>query len=143
MIKAVVIALVAGLGFCGTVKVSENFWDDYNTQYKKEMHQKEELVHKVHRLANSVIIARDNLKYGELEASPENLDDVIKQIEETDGWLKMRVLDSLKEWRKGNFVDTVKVHNIIWNKLEGNIGKAIDVDQAEVDRLLEKYDYNK
>ena len=115
-----------------------------NIGLKKKGYTEEqwEIINDVHAMANTVINAVDGRKFALIDPSPENLDRVIEQIEGYDDFLT-EILPALKEWRKGNFINTVKVHNHVWNMLNGNIGKATAPSEDGILNMLDLYDYSK
>lgn len=115
-----------------------------NIGLKKKGYTEEqwEIVEDVHAMANVVISAVDGRRSELVDPSPENLDKVIAQIESHEDFLT-EILPALKEWRKGNFIDTIKVHNHVWDMLNGNIGRAIAPSEEGIQEMLNLYDYSK
>lgn len=110
---------------------------------KKEYTEEQiEIIDEVHAMANVVTNAIDGRKSELVDPSPENLDRVIAQIESHEDFLT-EILPALKEWRKGNFINTVKVHNHVWDMLNGNMGKAIAPNEHGILEMLDLYDYSK
>lgn len=114
-----------------------------NMGLKKKGYTQEQIdiIDEVHAMANTVIDAVDGRKFELVDPSPKNLDRVIAQIESHENFLT-EILPALKEWRKGNFIDAVKVHNHVWNMLNGNMGKAITPSEAGIQEMLNLYNYN-
>lgn len=94
----------------------------------------------VHRMSNSIIKAKDNRKYGQLEITPENIDIAISSLELV-GDLSTRsyIEDQLNKWKEGDFDNAVTVHNFVWDILEGEVGKAIAVDRNAVRETKAKH----
>lgn len=115
--------------------------EDIGLRKKGYTDEQIEIVSEVHAMSNIVINAVDGRKFELVDPSPQNLDRVIEQIESYDNFLT-EILPALKEWRKGNFIDTVKVHNHVWNMLEGNIGRAVSPSKAGIQEMLNLYNYN-
>lgn len=115
--------------------------EDIGLRKKGYTDEQIEIVSEVHAMSNIVINAVDGRKFELVDPSPQNLDRIIEQIESYDNFLT-EILPALKEWRKGNFIDTVKVHNHVWNMLEGNIGRAVSPSKAGIQEMLNLYNYN-
>ncbi|MDU3335310.1 DUF6241 domain-containing protein [Paraclostridium bifermentans] len=112
----------------GRAKSSEKF------EYKDE-----ELYSLVHWISNPVIKSKKNKRIGFLEPSPENIDKMIYILDKSQLGPHKFFIKSLNEWKKGNFVEVEEVHNTAWKMLDGNVGRAIDRDEYEINKLKEKY----
>lgn len=94
----------------------------------------------VHRMANSIIIARDNRKYGQIEITPENIDIAISCLSlVNDESTRNFIEEQLTKWKNGDFDNAVMVHNFVWDILEGEVGKARAVDKSAVRKTKAKY----
>lgn len=115
-----------------------------NIGLKKKGYTEEQwqIIEDVHAMANTVIDSIDGRKFALIDPSPQNLDEIIKQIESHEDFLT-EILPALKEWRKGNFIDTVEVHNHVWDMLNGNIGEAVSPSKEGIQEMLNSYDYSK
>lgn len=97
----------------------------------------------IHRMSNSIIIARDNRKIGHIDINPQNIDIAISSLTYIQDKNARDYLNSLlMKWKEGNFNNAVEVHNFVWDMLNGNVGKAKSVDYSEVDKIVNKY-FNK
>ncbi|MGL5348899.1 MAG: DUF6241 domain-containing protein [Peptostreptococcaceae bacterium] len=93
----------------------------------------------IHQMSNSIIIATDNRKYGEVEITPKNINiaiAVLKQIRSNDA--RDYLYSNLLRWKDGDFSNAVSVHNYVWELLDGEVGKAALVDYKKVEKVLNK-----
>ena len=51
----------------------------------------------------------------------------------------MHLRNSLTKWKKGDFSNAVKVHNYVWEMLGGNVGKAEELDNDQINKIINKY----
>ena len=94
----------------------------------------------VHRMSNSVIKAKDNRKYGKIEITPDHIDIAISCLSlVNDESTRSFIEGQLMEWKEGNFDNAVMIHNFVWDILNGEVGKAIAVDQNAVRKIRAKY----
>lgn len=94
----------------------------------------------IHEMANSIIKAVDDRKYGIVEITPESVDIAITSLGYVkDNGVKEYLNRQLLNWKKGNFDNAVEVHNYVWNILGGEVGKAISIKQGEVNKIKSKY----
>ena len=64
----------------------------------------------------------------------------IKGVENIeDDYDRMHLRNSLTKWKKGDFSNAVKVHNYVWEMLGGNIGKAEELDNDQINKIINKY----
>ena len=47
-----------------------------------------------------------------------------------------QISDELKKWLSLDFSNGVEVHNYVWNKLDGNIGKAKELDEEKIQQVI-------
>lgn len=93
----------------------------------------------IHRMSNTIIIATDNRKYGEVEITPKNINiamAVLKYVKNNDA--RDYLYNGLAKWKKGDFSNAVSVHNYVWDLLDGEVGKAAFVDHSKVEKVLNK-----
>ncbi|MGL5315164.1 MAG: DUF6241 domain-containing protein [Peptostreptococcaceae bacterium] len=94
----------------------------------------------VHRMSNSIIKAKDNRKYGQIEITPENIDIAISSLDLVgDSSTRSYIKDQLNKWKDGDFDNAVTIHNFVWDILEGEVGKAIAVDRNAVREIKAKH----
>lgn len=56
-----------------------------------------------------------------------------------DDYDRMHLRNSLTKWKKGDFSNAVKVHNYVWEMLDGNVGKAEELDNDQINKIINKY----
>ena len=87
---------------------------------------------KVHHMANTIIIADDGQIWGQNEITREAVTQMVNELKGQDDYLS----DQLKKWLELDFSNGVEVHNYVWNKLDGNIGKARELDEEKVEQVI-------
>jgi hypothetical protein len=128
-----------------TVSYSDSYQGLLDKEYdkansdKKFEYKQDDIYNLVHWISNPVIKAKGNQKIGLIEPTPENIDKLITILEKTPIAHQDFFIKSLKEWKKGDFVDVKDVHNTAWKMLDGNIGKAKSPDDFAINNLKEKY----
>lgn len=85
----------------------------------------------VHQMSNNLIVSSDGVKWGEQAVTLENIDLGIKMLK-NDSY----IVSELNKWKKGEFKNSVEVHNYCWRILEGNVGKAKGLSQEGIDVAL-------
>lgn len=91
-----------------------------------------ECYEKVHYMANTIIIADDGQVWGQSEISRDSVNEMINELRGQDDYLS----DELKKWLSLDFSNGVEVHNYVWNKLDGNIGKAKELDEEKIQQVI-------
>ena len=86
----------------------------------------------VHRMANTIIIAEDGNIWGKDEITEDNIDKVLYQLNGRDEYLDTE----LKKWKGLDFSNGVEVHNYVWTKLGGTIGKAKSLDEQSIETIV-------
>lgn len=86
----------------------------------------------VHYMANTIIIADDGQIWGQNDITKEAVTEMINQLKGRDDYLS----DELKKWLELDFSNGVEVHNYVWNKLDGDIGKAKDLNQEKIQQVI-------
>lgn len=94
----------------------------------------------IHKMSNSIINPIDGRKYGNIEISPKTIDLAIKGLkyinnEDIQNYLNFE----LEKWKNGDFNNAVEVHNYVWDLLDGQVGKAISINESSVENVLKKY----
>ena len=92
-----------------------------------------ECYQRVHYMVNTIIIAEDGNIWGESEMSRDAVTQVINDLKGKDDYLS----SELEKWLGLDFSNGVEVHNYVWNKLGGTIGKAKELNQEKVQRAIE------
>lgn len=86
----------------------------------------------VHHMANTIIIADDGQIWGQSEITREAVTQMVNELKGRDDYLS----DELKKWLELDFSNGVEVHNYVWDKLDGNIGKAKDLNQEKIQQVI-------
>lgn len=86
----------------------------------------------VHHMANTIIIADDGQIWGQNEITREAVTQMVNESKGRDDYLS----DELKKWLELDFSNGVEVHNYVWDKLDGNIGKAKDLNQEKIQQVI-------
>lgn len=92
-----------------------------------------ECYQRVHYMVNTIIIAEDGNIWGESEMSRDAVTQLINDLKGQDDYLS----NELEKWLELDFSNGVEVHNYVWSKLGGTIGKAKDLNQEKVQRAIE------
>lgn len=124
---------------------------DYNINKQKETESKNvvnvnikgqkvqvkvnEIYDEVHKMANSLIIAEDNEIWGEENITLKKVEDVLLKVKDTDEYL----YEELSKWKNLDFDNGVEVHNYVWKKLGGTVGKAIDLNKKGINKTIQKF----
>lgn len=87
---------------------------------------------KVHHMANTIIIADDGQIWGQNEITREAVTQIVNEVKGQDDYLS----DQLKKWLELDFSNGVEIHNYVWNKLGGNIGKARELNEEKVEQVI-------
>ena len=87
---------------------------------------------KVHHMANTIIIADDGQIWGQNEITREAVTQMVNELKGQDDYLS----DQLKKWLELDFSNGVEVHNYVWNKLGGNVGKAKALNEEKVEQVI-------
>lgn len=102
----------------------------------KKIDNLDKIYDEVHRMSNSLIIAEDNQIWGEDKITRKRIDEVLKFVEGIDDFLAVEI----KKWDKLDFNNAVEVHNYVWKKLGGNVGKAIDLNNEGINKAISNID---
>lgn len=122
-------------------KVSE-INEEKNSEKKNEVVESEDVAQAtmdltqcyqiVHHMANTIIIADDGQIWGQNEITREAVTQMVNELKGRDDYLS----DELKKWLELDFSNGVEVHNYVWDKLDGNIGKAKDLNQEKIQQVI-------
>ena len=83
-------------------------------------------------MANTIIIADDGQIWGQNEITREAVTQIVNEVKGQDDYLS----DQLKKWLELDFSNGVEIHNYVWNKLDGNIGKARELNEEKVEQVI-------
>lgn len=87
---------------------------------------------KIHHMSNTIIIAEDGNIWGESEITIEAIKEIILKIEKEDEYIS----NELSKWLELDFSNAVEVHNYVWNKLGGTVGKAEKLNEKNIEILI-------
>ena len=97
-----------------------------------------EAIKLIHSLANTLVEAE--YKWQCSEVTPKTIDLALEGVEEIkDDYDRMHLRNSLTKWKFGDFSNAVEVHNYVWEKLDGNVGKAEVLDNDKIQSILKEY----
>ena len=123
-------------------KVSE-INEEKNSEKKNEVVESEDVAQAtmdltqcyqtVHHMANTIIIADDGQIWGQNEITREAVTQMVNELKGRDDYLS----DELKKWLELDFSNGVEVHNYVWDKLDGNIGKAKGLNQEKIQQVIQ------
>lgn len=116
--------------------------EEKNSEKKNEVVESESVVEAtmdltqcyqtVHHMANTIIIADDGQIWGQNEITREAVTQMVNELKGRDDYLS----DELKKWLELDFSNGVEVHNYVWDKLDGNIGKAKELNQEKIQQVI-------
>lgn len=93
----------------------------------------EQLYYEIHLRANSIIVAEDDEIWEEMPINREFLDYTIELVKDKDEAL----YNMLLQWKNLDFSNAVDVHNYVWEKLGGTVGKATGLNQDVINSLVQ------
>lgn len=102
----------------------------------KKVDNIDKIYDEVHKMSNSLIIAEDNQIWGEEKITRKRINEVLEFVEGIDEFLAVEI----KKWDKLDFNNAVEVHNYVWKKLGGNVGKAIDLNNEGINKTITEID---
>lgn len=83
----------------------------------------------IHHMANTVIVAVDGKINGRREITMDSIDKALTMLKDVDLYL----YNEVSKWKYGDLSNAVKVHNYVWNKLDGEIGKAKSLNEEAIE----------
>lgn len=98
-----------------------------NTKAVVKVRNETEIYNEIHKMANTKIIAEDNKIWGQIEITPEICNELIAELSYSNYSDKDTLVKWLTEWKNKDYSDSIEIHNYVWNKLNGNIGKATEL----------------
>lgn len=105
----------------GTVDIK----DKSNAQVK--VRDESKIYDEIHKMANSKIIAEDNKIWGQIEITPEICNNLIVELGYSNYSDRDTLIKWLLQWKNKDYSNSVEVHNYVWTKLNGNIGRATEL----------------
>ncbi|MGH4120705.1 DUF6241 domain-containing protein [Clostridium sp.] len=94
---------------------------------KSKIINSEDIYAMIHEMANTLIVAEDDLIYGEVPINEENVNKamvIVKDTELISSEKKEVFLNILQRWKDKDYRQGVQAHNYAWKLLHGNIGRA-------------------
>lgn len=92
----------------------------------------EEYYEKVHHMANTIIIANDGQVWGKAEITKDTVNRIVNDLRGNDDYLS----NELEKWLNKDFSNGVEVHNYVWDKLDGSIGKAKALNEEKINEVI-------
>lgn len=92
-----------------------------------------EIYDKVHLMANTIIVAEDGEIWGTYQITKDDLINVKNQVLGNDDYL----YNELSKWLELDFSNAVEVHNYVWEKLGGTVGKAEKLNDEKVQEVIQ------
>lgn len=86
----------------------------------------------VHEMSNTIITS--NNIWGRTKITNENIIKAIDLVSKTD----QNLVEKLENWSNGDLSNGVEVHNYVWDRLGGTVGKAEGLNHKEVERTIER-----
>lgn len=86
-----------------------------------------EIYDEIHKMSNTKIVAEDNKIWGQIKITPEVCNKLIAELSYSNYSDKDALIKWLMEWKDNNYSNSVEIHNYVWNKLNGNVGKATEL----------------
>ena len=87
----------------------------------------------VHHMANTIIIADDGQIWGQSEITKEAVTQMVNELKGRDEYLS----EELNKWLELDFSNGVEVHNYVWKKLDGDVGKAKDLNEEKIQQVIQ------
>lgn len=94
----------------------------------------DDIYEKIHYMSNTIIIAEDGNIWGKEDITIENIKSVLKELEGNDDYL----FEELNKWVNLDFSNGVKVHNYVWDKLGGTVGKAKALNEESIEDMINR-----
>lgn len=92
-----------------------------------------EIYDKVHLMANTIIVAEDGEIWGTYQITKDDLSNIKNQVLGNDDYL----YNELSKWLELDFSNAVEVHNYVWEKLGGTVGKAEKLNDEKVQEVIQ------
>ncbi|WZY01578.1 DUF6241 domain-containing protein [Bacillus sp. FSL W7-1360] len=130
------------------VVISENTEPFIGTHSDDAVYSHQDIYNEVHWMTHQKVHSED--KHRSVEITPEHLERVYQEAKKVDDEMdelnvsiKKRlsfIIDSLEQWREGDFSNAVEVHNTIWEWLgssaDKKTGKALRLYTEEEEELF-------
>ena len=83
----------------------------------------------VHFMANTIIIPGDGKIRGTKDITNETIAEALSLVENVDEYLYTEI----NKWKDGDFDNAVDVHNYVWEKLDGEEGRARSLNKNSIE----------
>ncbi|MDU4935687.1 MAG: DUF6241 domain-containing protein [Peptostreptococcaceae bacterium] len=111
-------------------------------EFVKTPNNSKEALDLIHSLANTIIKAQH--KWGSTEITPKTIEIALKGVELIDDeYHRLYLRNGLKKWSEGDFSNGVELHNYVWDRLDGSIGIAEELDELMIDKIMNEHFKNK
>ncbi|AJA47742.1 hypothetical protein CPAST_c16720 [Clostridium pasteurianum DSM 525 = ATCC 6013] len=97
------------------------------TKAAVKVRSENEIYDEIHKMANTKIVAEDNKVWGQIKITPEVCNKLIVELSYSNYADKDALIKWLMEWKNKNYSSSVEIHNYVWSKLNGNVGKATEL----------------
>ncbi len=98
----------------------------------------------MHEMANSLIIAQDDEIWGTREVNTGNVKKILKEATYLNQNTESKqLLVIAARWSQHDFSCIVDDHNVIWNMLCGNIGKATKSNEIAIREAVDRLEEGK
>lgn len=81
----------------------------------------------LHKMSNSIIVAKDDKIWGEKRITAEACNALILEAMSSNYRYKKKYIEILERWKTKNYKNGVDDHNFLWDYLGGTVGRAIDL----------------
>ncbi|MBC5995445.1 hypothetical protein EAI30_06760 [Romboutsia ilealis] len=107
-------------------------------EFVKAPNNQKEALDLIHSLANTIIKAQH--KWGSTEVTPKTIEIALKGVELIDDeYHRLYLRNALKKWSEGDFSNGVELHNYVWDRLDGSIGIAEELDELMIDKIIKEH----
>lgn len=90
----------------------------------------------VHHMANTIIIPEDGKIIGYKDINRSSVKAAMEKLKGNDDYL----YGELEKWLKLDFSNCVEVHNYVWDKFNGTIGRAESIDKEKVQQVINSFE---
>lgn len=94
---------------------------------KSKITSSEDIYNLIHKMANTLIVAEDNLIYGEIPINDDSISEAMVFIKDTNLISEEErevFMNILEAWQEKDYSNGVQAHNYAWKLLRGDIGRA-------------------
>lgn len=99
----------------------------------------EDFMSALHYMTHQKVTA--TTKWGSLEITDERINELVKVLDEKEFEHEIYYRETLKDWKAGDFSNSVDVHNRIWNAQGGTLGRALGLMTADEEAVYKKENF--